>query len=94
MKIEGLNADKLMGQVKGPAKGDSSFMDTLKDSIKRVGELEKEADKEMEKLAKMETDDISSTMIAIEKADLTFQLMMQVRNKIISAYEELMRMQV
>jgi len=48
----------------------------------------------MEKLAKMETDDISSTMMAIEKADLTFQLMMQVRNKIISAYEELMRMQV
>jgi flagellar hook-basal body complex protein FliE len=33
-------------------------------------------------------------MIAIEKADLTFQLMMQVRNKIISAYEEIMRMQV
>ncbi|MBP1729678.1 MAG: flagellar hook-basal body complex protein FliE [Deltaproteobacteria bacterium] len=94
MKIDGLNANKLIEQMKGPAKGDSSFVDTLKDSIKRVGELEKEADKEMEKLAKMETDDISSTMMAIEKADLTFQLMMQVRNKIISAYEELMRMQV
>jgi len=70
------------------------FRRHAEDSIKRVGELEKEADKEMEKLAKMETDDISSTMMAIEKADLTFQLMMQVRNKIISAYEELMRMQV
>jgi len=42
----------------------------------------------------METQDIHNTMIAIEKADLTFQLMMQVRNKIISAYEEIMRMQV
>jgi flagellar hook-basal body complex protein FliE len=46
------------------------------------------------KLAKMETQDIHNTMIAIEKADLTFQLMMQVRNKIISAYEDIMRMQV
>jgi flagellar hook-basal body complex protein FliE len=33
-------------------------------------------------------------MIAIEKADATFQLMMQIRNKIINAYEEIMRMQV
>ncbi len=33
-------------------------------------------------------------MIAVEKADMTFQLMMQIRNKIISAYEEIMRMQV
>lgn len=94
MKIDRLNTDKLMEQMKGPSKAEPSFVDTLKDSIKRVGELEKEADKEMEKLAKMETDDITSTMMAIEKADLTFQLMMQVRNKIISAYEELMRMQV
>ena len=33
-------------------------------------------------------------MIAIEKADLSFQMMMQIRNKIICAYEEIMRMQV
>jgi len=59
-----------------------------------VGELEKEADNEVQKLAKMETQDIHNTMIAVEKADLTFQMMMQIRNKIISAYEEIMRMQV
>jgi flagellar hook-basal body complex protein FliE len=75
-------------------KGKTSFSEVLKDSIQKVGELEKEADQEAIKLAKMETQDIHNTMIAIEKADLTFQLMMQVRNKIISAYEEIMRMQV
>ncbi len=94
MKIDGVNATGLADPIKGPAKADSSFVDTLKDSIKRVGELEKEADKEVEKLAKMESDDVTSTMMAIEKADLTFQLMMQVRNKIIDAYQEIMRMQV
>ena len=95
MKIDSVNAKGMMEQLKGSEKnGSSSFADTLKDSIQRVGELEKEADKEVEKLAKMESDDITNTMIAIEKADLSFQLMMQVRNKIINAYEEIMRMQV
>jgi len=68
--------------------------DVLKESIQKVTELEKEADKEVEKLAKMESQDIHNTMIAMEKADMTFQMMMQIRNKIISAYEEIMRMQV
>lgn len=94
MKIDNVNAKGMLDQLKGPQKGESSFLDTLKDSIKRVGELEKEADKEVEKLAKMESDDVTSTMMAIEKADLTFQLMMQVRNKIIDAYQEIMRLQV
>ena len=94
MKIDNINAKGMMEQLKGSEKKGSSFADTLKDSIQRVGELEKEADKEVEKLAKMESDDITNTMIAIEKADLSFQLMMQVRNKIINAYEEIMRMQV
>jgi flagellar hook-basal body complex protein FliE len=75
-------------------KGAANFSDILKDSIQKVGELEKQANGEVEKLAKMETQDIHNTMIAIEKADLSFQLMMQVRNKIINAYEEIMRMQV
>jgi len=42
----------------------------------------------------MESGDIVNTMMAIEKADMSFQMMMQVRNKIINAYEEIMRMQV
>ena len=94
MKVDSVNAKGMMDQLKGPQKEESSFLNTLKDSIKQVGELEKEADKEVEKLAKMESDDVTSTMMAIEKADLTFQLMMQVRNKIIDAYQEIMRLQV
>ena len=37
--------------------------------------------------------DVHSALIAVEKADLSFQLMMQVRNKIVSAYQEISRMQ-
>ena len=70
------------------------FKDILKDSINKANELEKVADQEVQKLAKLDSQDIHTTMIAIEKADLTFQTMMQIRNKIINAYEEIMRMQV
>ncbi len=41
-----------------------------------------------------ETQDLHTTMIAVQKADLSFQMMMQVRNKIVQAYQEIMRMQV
>lgn len=94
MKIDGVVTERFVESIQKPRKTESSFVDALKDSISKVTEIEKEADKEAEKLARMETKDIHSTMIAIEKADLSFQLMMQVRNKILTAYEEIMRMQV
>lgn len=95
MKVENFTLPSF-GEVQRPAneKTRTSFGDVLKDSIKKVVELEKDADKEVEKLVKMENTDVQTTMIAIEKADLSFQMMMQIRNKIISAYEEIMRMQV
>jgi len=66
----------------------------LKESIDKVSQLEKEANQQTETLVKGQGQDIHNTMIAIEKADLSFQLMMQIRTKIINAYEEIMRMQV
>jgi flagellar hook-basal body complex protein FliE len=96
MKIENYNLGRLVeNKVSRTEKTTgASFGNLLKESINKVGELEKEANTEIEKLAKMETKDIHNTMLAIEKADLSFQMMMQVRNKIINAYEEIMRMQV
>ena len=97
MKIENVTLQNFTQGVniaKKESTSGTSFVDVLKESINKVGELEKQADKEVEKLATMESQDIHNTMIAIEKADMSFQVVMQVRNKIISAYEEVMRMQV
>jgi flagellar hook-basal body complex protein FliE len=98
MKVETftLNTFPDVGKAKSqaPETGKASFGDVLKDSIKKVGEIEKEADQEVQKLATMESGDIVNTMMAIEKADVSFQMMMQIRNKIINAYEEIMRIQV
>ncbi len=70
---------------------DGSFLDTLTDAIGEVDKLHKEADLAVEELATGSETDIHNTMIALEKAEVSFQLMMQVRNKIVAAYETIMR---
>jgi flagellar hook-basal body complex protein FliE len=71
-----------------------SFADTLNEAIGSVNSLAKESDKAIQNLATGRTDDIASVMIASEKADIALKLMVQVRNKIIDAYQEVMKMQV
>jgi len=66
----------------------------LKDAIGEVNKLQQNADQAVEELATGSSKDIHNTMIALEKAEISFHLMMQIRNKIIGAYQEIMRMQV
>jgi len=75
-------------------KDSTSFGEVLKDAISTVNELQKQSNQEIEKLMTGESQDLHTTVIAMQKADLSFQMMMQVRNKIVQAYQEIMRMQV
>jgi flagellar hook-basal body complex protein FliE len=81
------------GKQKTPDNAES-FGTMLKDAIHDVNKLQQEADQSVQQLAGGQGIDIHQTMIAVEKAEISFQLMMQVRNKIIAAYEEIMRMQI
>ncbi len=85
-------ANALKARESGPGKG--GFEDMLKESLEKVNTLQGEADRSIEGMATGKGGDLHDTMIAIEKADLSFNLMVQVRNKLIAAYEEIMRMQV
>jgi flagellar hook-basal body complex protein FliE len=76
------------------APGAPSFSEMLKSSIAEINDLKVQADKAVEELATGKTTDIQGTILALRKADLSFRLMMEVRNKIVSAYQEVMRMQV
>lgn len=69
----------------------ASFADTLKESMNRVNELQNESDAAIKALAKGESASLHETLLAVEKADLSFKLMMQVRNKLLDAYKEVMR---
>ena len=74
-------------------KPDSKFGDFLKDAVSQVSALEQGSNEQIQKFMNDEAD-LHSVMIAVEKADLSFQVMMQVRNKIVQAYQEIMRSQV
>lgn len=78
---------------KEPVSG-TSFSEMLKDSIEKVNRLQLEADQASQELILGKDTNLHQVMIAIEKANVSFQFMMQVRNKILSAYEEMMRMQI
>jgi len=71
-----------------------AFEQVLKDSLQSVDRLQHEADQAIQRLAVNGDVNLHTTMIAVEKADLSFRLMMQIRNKIVEAYQEVMRMQV
>lgn len=73
---------------------ESSFATTLQDAIQSVNQLQKTSDVEMQKLATGQSQNLHETMIAAEKADIALKLMVQMRNKMIEAYNEIMKMQV
>jgi flagellar hook-basal body complex protein FliE len=72
----------------------ASFGELLKQSIDKVSRLQHEADASINDLASGKQTDIHQTMIAVEKAEVSFELLMQIRNKVIAAYENIMRTQV
>jgi len=74
--------------------GTSGFLDSLKSAIGKVNDAQMEAGRAIDSLMTGETQDIHRTMVALQQADVSFQLMMQIRNKLVSAYEEIQRMQV
>lgn len=76
------------------ADGGKSFADTLAESLNKVNDLQKDADVAIENLAAGKTQNIHETMMAVNKADMAFKMTMQVRNKIVEAYQEVLRMQV
>jgi len=74
-----------------PSKGTPSFAEVLAESIEKVNHLQKEADEAIEGLVTGNRPDVAQAMVAVQKASLSFQLITQVRNKLVQAYEEVMR---
>ncbi|KAB2335416.1 flagellar hook-basal body complex protein FliE [Cytobacillus gottheilii] len=77
-----------------PFEAQKDFASVLKDSINKVNETQIESDKLTEKLARGENVDLHQVMIASQKASVTMTATLEIRNKVIEAYQEMMRMQV
>ena len=76
------------------SKSDGGFGSILTDAMQKVGEMNNDATKSVENFLSGEGDDLHKTIMATQRADLGMELFLQVRNKVVSAYQEVMRMQV
>ncbi len=74
--------------------GGVAFGDLLKQALQEVNQVSAQAEGEARNLMTGESADMHSAMLAVQKADLSFQMMMAVRSKLIDAYREVMRMQM
>jgi flagellar hook-basal body complex protein FliE len=72
----------------------SGFLDSLKSAIGKVNDAKIEAGRAVDALMTGESQDLHRTMVALQEADVSFQLMMQIRNKLVAAYEDIQRMQI
>ena len=89
-----IRSEKFQKPLQTNEAGDKSFADTLKDAVGTVNQLQKASDKKMQELATGKTTNIPEVMMAAEKADIALRMMVQMRNKVIEAYQEVMKMQV
>lgn len=83
-----------LGSFKNNEVDSVSFSQYLNDSINKVSNLQHESEKIANDFAVGNTDNIHEVLIAGEKADIALQLTMQIRNKLLDAYNEIMRMQI
>lgn len=92
--LQQLNELQKQAQTKNVDAGEGKFGNVLTQAMQEIDHLQNESHQEIGKVLGGDITDVHSAMIAMQKADLSFQMMMQIRNKLVEAYHEIMRMQV
>ncbi len=85
----------LPGKVQAPESGQSSvFSAVLKQSVASVEQMRTGATESVDRFLSGEGEEVHRVALATQQAELSFDLFMQVRNKVVSAYQDIMRMQI
>jgi flagellar hook-basal body complex protein FliE len=99
MRVEPVKGPKAVGLpvTVGTANNDKGrgvkpFSEVLKSSVMKVNQLQIDADNLTNRLALGEVDDVSEVSIAVEKAELALRMMVQIRDKMLDAYQQISRM--
>ena len=71
-----------------------SFKDTLENAIDQVDQAQKTSDEQIRAFVAGEQENVHEVMLSMKEANLSFDLMVEVRNRVLEGYQELMRMQV
>ena len=72
----------------------ASFGDLVSEGLRQVGNQLQTSQADLQRLASGDVENLHQIMIRMEEARLSFQLMLQVRNRLLESYQEVMRMQV
>jgi flagellar hook-basal body complex protein FliE len=80
--------------INGKKKATKPFSEVLKASIAKTNDLQGESDRLIEKMSLGEVEDVAEVSIAVEKAELALRLMIQIRDKLLDAYQQIGRMSV
>ena len=91
LRIGNLGLPPIGNSEKGRQEGPAEFSKVIKGAINRVNTLDREANRSVVDLLQGKAD-IHETMIALQKADISMRLLLTIRNKVIEAYREIMRM--
>src|ERR1700683_4992181 len=78
----------------GEASSSSGFQDVFASAVGQVESMQQTASSTVEKFLSGEGEDLHTVALATQRADLAFEMFQQVRNKIVSAYQEVMKMQL
>jgi flagellar hook-basal body complex protein FliE len=94
-KLTGFGSPAVIGRTAGTpaADGAPGFGDTLNRLVQSVERSGEDANTAVSQMVEGKAD-VHDAMISLQRADLTFQLSMQIRNKLVTAYQEIMRMPV
>lgn len=93
--ILGLGLDsKLLSSKSQGSNSPTNFLDYLSDALREVDKYQKEAEINAQKLALGDQDYLHNTVIAYEKANLALQFTVEIRNRLVEAYQEIMRIQM
>ncbi len=90
--ISSLGQIKIDAPAPAVSDGGSSFKNILNNAIGEVEGARSDAAKSVEQFLSGSGEDLHSTILATQRAELEFQMFMQVRNKVVSAYQEIMKM--
>ena len=72
----------------------TSFMDQLKNAVAEVDQLQTNREEMVEQMVSGQVAEVHDVMIAAKESQLAFELLLEVRNKLLESYQEIMRMQV
>jgi len=83
-----------LAQTSGASSGGAGLADVLSHAIQTVDGLGQQATASVDRFLSGEDGDLHTAVLATTRAELAFDMLLQTRNKVVSAYQEIMRMQV